>query len=367
MAQFKSGPCFFLPVSTQFENVGDALIHRELIRIANDHGPTFVEISRCPPQFRKTLDIDDLENVRTIDGRGAFYRQMVRSRLAGARLIYLLKPGAYLGPSGQSATRSTLLLGMLKAIRAFGCRLMHFGASYERLDQANSEFLARRSHLLDGHYVRDERSLAYARARGFSVDGVLPDLAFNLFDGDRTPPRPDSSGMHLAMSFRIGQYPDQEAVLVAAIRQILTHAAASATGIASLRLVAQVSWDVAFLRQTEAMAADEFGIAAEFVDGSSDIATCEKAYDGCDLLVSNRLHALLIAASRGCPILACIDPASNTKIAGMFESAGWGDRLFHLSRDLGELPERVEAARGRACDGIGMHRRLVMGFETAIA
>ena len=48
---------FFSP-KTQFENVGDALINRELIRLASDNSSVVLDVSRCPLDFVEDLSVN---------------------------------------------------------------------------------------------------------------------------------------------------------------------------------------------------------------------------------------------------------------------------------------------------------------------
>ena len=159
-------PLFFISISTQFENLGDALINRELILLAAEHGEVIVDWSRCPKSFRQTLDLTNEQNVRILDSRFAFFHSMLAARGRGRRCVMLFKPGAYFGSSGLSRRRAACVLGMHKLLQALGVEQMLFGASYERLDVTNRKFLVRKSEFLTRHFVRDKQSLEYARSLG---------------------------------------------------------------------------------------------------------------------------------------------------------------------------------------------------------
>ena len=49
---------FFSP-KTQFENVGDALINREMIELASLNSKVILDLSRCPADFNETLGLDN--------------------------------------------------------------------------------------------------------------------------------------------------------------------------------------------------------------------------------------------------------------------------------------------------------------------
>lgn len=356
---------FFMSVATQFENLGDALIHRELALLAAAHGPVLVEWSRCPERFRRTLDLEGQPGITTMAGRGAFLRAMLGARARGERAILLLKPGAYLGPLGLPRWRAEAVLAFNRALAAAGVELMQLGASYERLDAANAAFLARKSAALACHYVRDEQSRHYAWSVGIAVDGVLPDLAFTLYGKSRRPVAGPGAPLTLALSFRTGQYAEQEEQLRALVSQAI--AALGREAIGAVRLVAQVTWDKTFLAALAEWLEGEHAIAVTLVDAHDSLETARSAYSGCDLLLSNRLHALLVGGTLVPRVLACVDRTHNAKIVGLFETCGWTKSLFVLDGHAQLTPEVLANAMSAPIDGAPFAAELERGFAAALA
>src|SRR5690606_23766489 len=67
---------------------------------------------------------------------------------------------------------------------------------------------------------------------------------------------------------------------------------------------------------------------------SESIDLCSSIYRRCATVVSNRLHALLLAAHNGARPLALIDPQSDSKILGIFQDAGWEDLVGDAGKAL---------------------------------
>ncbi|WP_162935665.1 polysaccharide pyruvyl transferase family protein [Tsuneonella amylolytica] len=359
-------PLFFMTIATQFENVGDALIHRELIRLAASHGPVVVDWSRCPEWFRETLDITRIPSVTTITDRTAFYRRILISRLHGKRCILLLKPGAYFGPRGFGELHAALVLGFNKLLALAGVEFMQFGASYERLDKANARFLRRKSRLYAAHFVRDEQSLYYARSLGMSISGLLPDLALAMLAENAPGSTARADGpITIGLSFRIGQFDGQEATILLFINLLV-----QTIGVEAIRrfvIVSQVEWDTTFADTLERIVSERFGIPVESVATWRSIAQTRETYAECDLIFSNRLHALLTGASV-CPhVVGLVDGDANRKIVGAFEAIGWGDNLLDI-RSLTPVTFRkfVAFVRANPVSGADAAAHLREGFASAI-
>ncbi|MGA0545272.1 hypothetical protein ACO2Q1_08360 [Brevundimonas sp. VNH65] len=224
----------FFSLRTQFENVGDALINRELIRLMAGEGPTHVDLSRCPPEFRRTLALQDIPNVRIAANSKELFWKLLLEAWAGRRPFYFLSPGGYTGDVTGFLKRGANLVA-LAMLRMLGVRLVQVGTSYDNLSTRHAWLLRMRSKLLWAHHVRDSESLGYGRSLGMNVHGVMPDLAFNIFDqdtGDRA-----MTGK-AAICFRSDQYPDQ----LAEVEQIVTRHLIQS--FSSLVIVVQVDRDI---------------------------------------------------------------------------------------------------------------------------
>lgn len=303
----------FFSIKTQFENVGDALINREMIRLALGNGDAVVDISRCPPEFASLLAPggNTLGHISWIKSSEALFRRMLAERLRGNKCYYYISPGGYLGErkGAQYATgmMNTAALGMMKAI---GVRIIHIGVSYERLGPWHARLLRGRTGLIASHFTRDTESAAYARSLGLRVDEVMPDLAFGAFG---SLPESEGKRIEVAFSFRT----DQSAAMRAQFSDLVMQLSAALPTQIPFRFVCQVERDAPFLRE---LAEATTARPASFHDVSGNIDNCMRLYDTCTHIVSNRLHALLVGLIRGARPVPLVDAAHNQKIIGIFSS-----------------------------------------------
>lgn len=355
-----------MSVSTQFENLGDALIHREVIRLASNHGDVLVDWSRCPKDFRDTLALTGLSRVRTIESRARFQSALLTSRLRNRRTILLAKPGAYIRGRGVGPMKAKAILAYYGFLNALGVEQMKFGVSYEKLTQNHLDFLVAKSRTYAKHYVRGQSSLDYARKSGMTIDGVLPDLAFNLFETEPTQPRKVQYPLRVAFSFRDGQYDGQTEDLVAFVRTTLK--TIGSENVASVRLVSQVSWDAKTMELIADRLKQDGWPTIELFDVHKSLKDARHVYSESDILFSNRLHSLLICATVTPHIIAAIDRTYNEKLADLFDTNGWSSYVVDIGNtDQEIIKRRLEHAIEVPIEGGLIKDELVKGFADAIS
>lgn len=317
-------PVSFFSLRTQFENVGDALINRELVRLVANESDVEIDLSRCPPAFSKNIHIPNSHRVRRVSGPIELITQLVRYGLMGRERYFFLSPGGYVGDMrGWQYISGLLNTVLLLGLRILGVRICHVGVSYERIGRFQRSLLRLRNRLLYRHIVRDQTSLDYARSLGLRVDGKMPDLAFGAvgqLDLAAEPRR------FIALSFRA----DQSTGLGDAIGRAVAELDRLVTAEIPFKIVCQVRRDRQFLRQLKEIVTRRQVV---FVDVHAEVDGCFAVYDDCKFIVSNRLHALLMGTIRGCKPIALLSSAVNTKIVSALSTVGVNDSVV----ELGEL------------------------------
>ncbi len=354
----------FFSINTQFDNVGDALINRELVKLAADQGPVMVDLSRCPSRFRETLGLNGLPNVTIVEGSLALFRRMLSHRLSGGIPVYFLKPGAYLGGLGTSFLPKALAILLLQLLMMLlGVKICQIGVSYERLSPFHSWFLRTRRPLLFAHYVRDQKSFDYAEEQGLKPDGIKPDLAFNIYG---VHPQASGTPKTIAMSFRTDQYPEQFDHVTTFVRWLCGRVAKFSPD--QIRFVAQVKRDADPAQKLAQMVKAEFGIQTEVIICFDNVVHCEQAYAPCDFVVSNRLHSLLIGGSQ-CPrVLGCVSSKVNEKIIGLFDTLELNDQLTTIDPILDTKANRaLDHALTHEFDGRAIAASLKQGIREMFA
>lgn len=323
----------YFSLKTQFENIGDALINRELVRFAAAEIPVFVDISRCPDSFASSLGLNELKNVTILKRFGTvkLFTKILFNRLCGVTTYYFLSPGGYFGEKqGKELISAWLNTAILACLWMIGVKICHFGVSYERLGPRHLKVILARSALLCRHFVRDSNSSTYATEIGIRVDGTMPDLAIGVAEG-RSCSHYERNA--IAISFRVDQWPGQLKV----VKNLISNFCKSLEVDIKIKFVAQVTRDVVPMQEMAQIVSSEILNHVEFVICNDDIEKCIETYSDCRYIVSNRLHALLIASIAGCTPIAVTDKKYNHKINGFFFDLGLAGNIFETeSEDPGK-------------------------------
>jgi len=332
-------PLALISVKTQFENVGDALIVRELLRLIAARARLVVDVSRCPGPFAGQLDLsgEDITVIRRL-GWLKIYGMTMAGRLAGARVFHFLVPGGRGGEIPPSALRRQKLLAAIdRFIRLLGVRICQLGVSYGELGPRYAAALRSRARAMHSLAVRDTLSGLQAKRVNIPVAGIVPDLAFNIFAlGDRAPVQPG----RVAFSFRTDRGSEDAGRTEIFVTRLLD----SHPEWSTILLVSQVRRDDAFQRQLADAIPKREGRSVIFVPCFT-ITEALAAYEGCEAVFSNRLHSLLMAASRGVAPVAVLSGAGDDKIRGIFDDLGATANLCSLTQPPTTLPPALDVKK----------------------
>jgi len=322
---------FFFSLKTQFDNVGDALINRELISSVSDYGAVYVDISRSPQEFVDTVGVLSGYNINIINGRFGtlrLYLKIFCEKMFGNDVFYFLNPG---GLGGVKSLRKNLISLfynlLLMSVRLIGGKVCLIGVSYKQMSMLDLFFLKIRALLLSWHYVRDSNSYSYLQRNKIKVSGILPDLSFFLYKKklDQFPAKnPDV----LSLSFR---FDADEGVSYDLLRDCLAAYLINCS-FSEIRFVSQVKRDSVLMSALCDELSGILSVKCSFFDVSSSINDCFRVYSGCDLLLSNRLHALLMAGYVGVKPIAVVSVGKNSKISAMFADLNMSKFVIDLER-----------------------------------
>lgn len=318
---------FAIYVSTQFSNLGDALINRELIRLLASHGEVLVGTAAAPTRFREVVTQAAPPSVRHTSSWLTFSTQflglLLSSALGRKRLCLVMNPGGYGGehtrPAGAKSAAKAAALGLLKRV---GMQAALIGVSYESIGPRRLRSLRRLASRLDLHLVRDSGSKLFCSDTGVWAEGPIPDLAFNLTASPSSPAIPPSA---VAISLRsMGTGLDRFVARTAQWAQ---------TNGFRVTFSSQVRGDDAFQEQL-AMSTREpvQPRILESIDEALDF------YANQTIVVSNRLHVLLLAWRAGAIPIAVVLPGKNEKVRRLFRDVGLQGHVIELS-ELGEPSE----------------------------
>lgn len=326
----------FLSINTQFDNLGDALINRELCRLVADRVDTFIDFSRAPKSFELSMGVTGSPGVTIVrSGFKGLLATLLKRRLAGERCYLFLNPGGLGGirlpwKARLSAMIYNIILGGLAAL---GVRICHVGISYDQMPTVERFIAKWRRHSLYSFCVRDDLSFNYVDSIGMPSDKIVPDLSFNVSHPLGDELRTDEINRDkIAFSFRFdGKAADS--MIESVVRSVIgTHGNES-----EYLFVSQVARDTAGMRGL-LFACQREGITARLVDCSKDISELLTVYTSCKAIYSNRLHALLLAAHAGAVPYALIARGSQPKIEGMFTDLGMSKNIVFIDDEQSSIP-----------------------------
>lgn len=326
----------FLNISTQFENIGDAWLYRELLQLLNARSNLILNLSRCPPEFIANLDLPrNAPSAIIASSSTELFRRMLSRRLQGQRVYYFLSPGGYHGEVDRKAWFIGWLRNLLLAIfTLMGVRICLTGVSYERIGPRHANLLSARSRLLQVHLVRDSNSLAYAAELGIQAQGIMPDLSFGSASSVGLVARAASQS-GIALSFRTDQYETQLTDIVTFLRKLVV----MVENTRPWKIVVQVERDS---KHAEVIAATIQDVVEEvqiqYVHDSFERA--RDAYLDVSYVIGNRLHSLLLGASASAVPIPAVDYNFNEKISNVFSDL----RLSHYVHALSDPDTPTEIA-----------------------
>jgi hypothetical protein len=272
----------FYTVAAQPDNLGDIEIRATLLDWLAERGsPVRAYAGGMPEAYLAAFDAPG--NVTWVHGKAAFEMQLIWASVRGRSAI-VFAPGPQTLSDRPSALGKTLLnLANVIMVRLAGGPALAVGRSF----RGSASMAKRLERLLVGHFdyfaVRDDVSAGVLAA----PLALEPDLAFAQKCEGRTPAHNRRS---VAVSLR-GDRPIDEAGLnglIEALRSVDV----------DVVLVTQVKRDDA---QHRALA-ETYGLRAVLWENAShetQFRRARDAYSEARFVISNRLHALLLAAQEG--------------------------------------------------------------------
>lgn len=359
MPRTRRVPAAFLSIKTQFDNIGDALINRELCRLVSDRADTWVDFSRAPVVFERAMSVANLPRVATFRSFGfvKLILEMVKQRLAGRPCYFFLNPGGLGGHqlSFKRRASASVYNTLLALLSVLGVRICLIGISVDPVYGFDLAIMKIRRNLLHAFAVRDSLTSRYVESVGMPADELVPDLSFNLY-GSAPPDRPTASKA-IAFSFRFDGKADEEAV-----RRHIGRILSAYGSDYEYLFVAQVNRDAPGIQRIHDDALRQ-GFRSRMIACTDDIGHLCAIYANCIAIYSNRLHALLAAAYSGAVPYALVAKGRQPKIEGLFRDLGLEHLLLFIDDEDAALTAATNFDRQRLIDE---HYRLNAYFDTLL-
>jgi polysaccharide pyruvyl transferase WcaK-like protein len=339
------GNIFFFPANTQFENLGDGIIGSQLLKRLRNCGDVLVDDRPVPEWYVDILEIDKAESVRA-RGTG-FKRLLILAALQ--RLLHLhdghvylaLKPGHVYG-SG-SMFKELARTGFFMFLFVLRVRIIRYGASIGPFSKCFEIFELIKSKMYWHYTVRDGLSLKYCESIGLTNAIYCPDMAFSLDRGTGDKQRKYKFGL----SFRSGTISDSDRTYTDLLEMHLLNSRTMIQACSKLLFVSQVKRDDLYVASLR----DKMDRSAPLIcyqENKQSQMDILRSYDGVELVLSNRLHVLLFAASRGAIPIPLLDGAKHSKIVGIFQDENLADLIFNI-KGVKSLDDHLSEVMSRAC------------------
>lgn len=318
---------FFMSGHTQFENLGDLVINREVLSRLRARGRVRVAVAGVPEEFRCGLCLSGDEAVSSWP---SFLAELLR---AGARSLrdptaphafLVLKPGG-LGGEASVAQAGKEIVGLLLfwLLRLVGVRIIRLGVSIGPYGPRRLAIEQRKHRFIQFCGVRDTLSEAYCRDHDLRAVERFPDLAFTL-----PAPVPINSPLeqrYIVISFR----DDRGGLRLAFERDLLAVLDAfDPTRSIAVQPVVQVAFDIPYAQSLISAIGESGRPIMPLVRASSTLAAFS-LYGSAEAIFTNRLHVLLLALRAGTPAHALVDAEKNRKIVGLLSDEGLADLIVN--------------------------------------
>lgn len=325
----------FVSCGGQGDNIGDSVLRRSLISNVRDGRQLHLLIGDEPNDFVEALGIrPDDQIYRDV---GSWKRTMADACRNGPT-VWFAKPGEMQTDLRSLKGRLAMMPLMLAVRRSGGLNIQTALGARNQPGLLAPLFRASMS-LYELIYWRDPESCT-----AFGVGEIMPDWAFSKLDARNNPVELSAQSderTQVVISLR-GDRPFPGPAWIDGVRE-----AARALG-CQLRIVVQVRRDL----QRSIELAEHLGAALDVwpdeVGHLEQEDRLRKCYRSARLVISDRLHVLIVAATEGATPLCIIDHSEN-KIGRHFDAIGYDQASICTSScSAAQISEMVHAAANRS-------------------
>jgi polysaccharide pyruvyl transferase WcaK-like protein len=336
----------FMSVKTQFDNLGDALINKELAALVAARVPLTIDLTRSPKSFHATMGVEQLSNTRLItSGRGRMLLDMAKQAIAGNRCYFFLNPGGLGGGVGDNtrAFVSSLVYNcILLALRCLGVRVCLVGVSFEPMTWRERLVTRMRRRICHAFVVRDEVSARYLERIGIPADDVVPDLSFNLYQ----QPATEATSKQIASAF---SFRTDRGLSTARLAEWAERIIAEGASDSHHAVISQVGRDSRGMRELHSRLCKRFGEERiSLIETDSSLETACHWYSMTERVYSNRLHVLLLAANAGARPVAVLPGGNHGKVSALFADLGLSTNVVDMQGGTIESAHDLSWAQGLA-------------------
>lgn len=332
---------FFFNAKTQHQNLGDAIISRELLRTLSSKGTVYVFSGGMPASFLACIQA---EKYNIYSSYLRFVACLIIKSISGlitrrASSYFILNPGGFGNNKNlgvKDKLRQTFLVLNYAVLAVLGVRIMRLGASFGTFTDDRLYFEKLKNVFMYRNTVRDPISLSYAHKNGLKNMSYFPDLALAMpYDTYVTNGIKTGTTPYFVFSLR-SEDNNYNECQIQVIKEITQH-----NPEIDLVFSAQVEFDIEFNKEL-AQFFNQYGLKSRFVDCPSE-EELFSLYRGAQLVFSNRLHVLLFALRQGVVSIPLVTEEKNKKIIGIYQDLQLGDLVQYVDSSL--VMTKIESAK----------------------
>lgn len=320
---------YLLP-AVQYNNTGDVLINKILIEELRIYGDLIVNDKGFPNWFIEELGVK--ENERFSNYYKDNFFEGIRISIDNNKNIphfLVIHPGH----TSRQGWKTALLSdhGILKTIKYFnlrrkGLKFLRFGFSIGPFDIFNTISESFYTRVFSYYGVRDTKSLTLAKNAKFHKPQLMPDLAWKYtFDKES-----EKKENYIVLSFRSGSFGTKHNSenLIPVISELKT-IISSLNQNYKIKVVYQVLYDKEGAEEIyKDLKANDFNV--ELINEKLNLEAASKLYKNADLLISNRLHVILLGLVQGIPAFPLVREDHNQKIINIFTDNNLHEYLLYI-------------------------------------
>jgi polysaccharide pyruvyl transferase WcaK-like protein len=308
---------YFEPAG-QIENTGDLLINKVALDLVRQYGEVIVNDNNTPRWFidEITGGNDTLVSSKKTSLFASIFFESINRRSD----TYLLLPPGDISRKGIKSSIGTILRSSkLFILRLSGCKIIRLGFSIGPFDKANAISESIQSFAYRYYGVRDSNSLKFGKNININNLIFFPDFSW-YYTPDTNRPSASEYEHHIVLSFRSNANGTKhDPHYLEKIEDILSSYFADSTPSTKVTICYQVAYDREGCSDLHnALKKRNLNMNFEFIDKKLSLAECNKLYSTSNVVISNRLHVLMLAAINGAKIIALTKLGHNKKIANLF-------------------------------------------------
>ena len=336
----------FFSGETQFENTGDVLINKVLIDLIRENGDIIVDDKKMTEAYIKGLTLEKKERAPKSGFDLYLYKKALQALFSfGRTKVYFIvgPPGHLMGSSKFGRAAKTFLASFkLLPLRLFGVKLIRIGFSIGPIGKAFGRIESFRARFINYYGVRDDISLALCRKIGISKATFFPDLAWFYKPEFQ---RVNADEKRIIITFRNTTHISGGGAnpYLAKLKEHLARLCQFLTPNYRIEIVYQVAMDRTFCEELY----NELRSQIQQISFHATQVTLENAEDifsGAAAIITNRLHAALLAYKYGALPIILTAKASHHKIIGIFQHAGIEDMIIDLDEDYRQNTRTIQSS-----------------------